>query len=186
MDFTKQWRFDYGALPIEFSQIDTYRVASILFELTVLKNAQRVLELGVGGWGTSTQVFLKALERTGGKLISVDIDERTRNWHTLKGAIYDQLPNHWTFIAGDSKMVDVRGEFDIILIDTSHEIEQTKEELKLYVPKTKQGGYILMHDYNLEEVKMPTHFYLNDNPDKVSLCFVYGPSNQQLAVLRKL
>lgn len=186
MTFTKQWRFDYNTLPINFSQIDTYSVANLLYELTVLTNSQRVLELGVGNYGTSTQVFLKALNLTGGKLISIDINRGTDEWWNKEGALFLCRPDNWTFIVGNSLDVDVQGEFDIILIDTSHTLEQTKKELELYAPKTKSGGYVLMHDYNLEEVKMATHFYLENNPDKVKLCFIYGPSGQQLAVLRKL
>jgi predicted O-methyltransferase YrrM len=101
-------------------------------------NAQHVIELGTRT-GVSTVAFLYALEQTGGRLTSVDLDERPD--------IGDH--DHWTFIQGDdlaSEVVAQLDQADIVFVDTSHAYEQTYRELNLYRWFVKPGGVILCHD----------------------------------------
>ena len=97
-------------------------------------DAQHVIELGTRT-GVSTIAWLHALERTGGRLTSVDIDE-----HPPIG----EWP-HWTFIQGDDMdpgIVAGLEPADIVFIDTSHLYEHTVQELNTYRWLVKPGGLL--------------------------------------------
>lgn len=106
-------------------------------------DARLVVELGTRT-GVSTVAWLYALERTGGRLLSVDLDARPPigDWP------------HWTFHQGDDLDPDVLalvadGTADIVFIDTSHHYEQTQRELVAWSPKVRPGGVIVLHDTEL-------------------------------------
>jgi predicted O-methyltransferase YrrM len=109
-----------------------------------------VLELGTRG-GVSTQALLAGVERHGGHVYSVDIEDCS------------QVANHaqWTFTQASSTdptlpdrldafgEIDENGEgapFDLVLIDTEHTYEQASAELALWGLLVRPGGHILMHD----------------------------------------
>ena len=105
--------------------------------------AQHVLELGTRT-GVSTIAWLHALEGTGGRLTSVDIDARPE---------IGEWP-HWTFIQGDDTDPAVFGALDpadIVFIDTSHLYEHTVQELHLYRWLVKPGGLMVLHDTELAQ-----------------------------------
>jgi len=110
----------------------------------------RIIELGTGNLarpdgysGNSTAAFLAGTERSGGQLWSVDIADPPvpPEWRELE---------HWHLLAAD----DTSGEAvafcpdqaDVLFIDTSHAYDHTLEELRLYGPKIRPGGVILLHD----------------------------------------
>jgi cephalosporin hydroxylase len=104
--------------------------------------ARHVVELGTRS-GVSTVAWLYGLELTGGRLTSVDIDE--------KPAIGDYP--HWTFIRGDDCDPDVFARLelaDIVFVDTSHFYAHTLRELNLYRWLVKPGGIIVCHDTELQ------------------------------------
>lgn len=39
-------------------------------------------------------------------------------------------------------------EADVIFLDASHDYASVKQDIDLWWPKVKQGGYLVMHDYN--------------------------------------
>jgi len=102
----------------------------------------RVIELGVRG-GNSTAALLAGIEHSGGELWSVDIAEPEVPaewnglpfWHLLVAD--DQSPEAVAFCPGD---------VDVLFVDTSHFYDHTMAELRLYVPKVKPGGIVLLHD----------------------------------------
>ena len=103
--------------------------------------AQHVIELGTRT-GVSTIAWLHALEGTGGRLTSVDIDERPPigDWP------------HWEFIQGDDtdpEVITRLAPADIVFLDTSHLYEHTVVELRLYRWVVKPGGLIVCHDTEL-------------------------------------
>ena len=104
-------------------------------------NAQHVIELGTRK-GSSTVAWLYALERTGGRLTSVDISPAP-----ALGA----WP-HWTHIQGDDLAIETAGfeMADIVFIDTSHHYGHTLAELWQYHLMVRSGGLILLHDTELE------------------------------------
>lgn len=114
-----------------------------LFELASIPFV-KVIELGVRS-GDSTSAFLAAAEAQGGEVWSVDVSEpRVPEW-------WRELP-FWYVTVGDDLTVSdqLPDEVDILFIDTSHTYEQTKAELELYWPKVKPGGFIVLHDTELE------------------------------------
>ena len=105
-------------------------------------NAQHVIELGTRT-GVSTIAWLHALEQTGGRLTSVDIDEQPA---------IGEWP-HWTFIQGDDMDPGIVARLepaDIVFIDTSHLYEHTARELNTYRWLVKPGGLLVLHDTMLE------------------------------------
>ena len=148
------WVFKYSWFPKDLvPDMDTYNVLGFMYSHCKLRNAKDILELGVGGQGVSTWLFLRVVKETGGMLTSVDINAQCE-------AYYIDNPQ-WKFISGDSLKVEVNGIFDVILIDTSHVYEQTVAEMKRYVPKLKTNGLLFMHDTNEPRVLRAIQTYLD-------------------------
>jgi cephalosporin hydroxylase len=106
------------------------------------RDAQHVIELGTRT-GVSTIAWLDGLSQTGGRLTSVDIDERP--------AIGEF--EHWSFIQGDDLDPDVVAqldECDILFLDTSHLYDHTVAELRIYRHLVRPGGILVCHDTMLE------------------------------------
>lgn len=101
-----------------------------------------VLELGTRS-GVSTAALLAGVERDGGHVWSIDLDDCSS-----VAAAHPQ----WTFIQGSSTNPDLVASktgdepFDLILIDTEHTYEQAAAELALWGPHVAPGGTIAMHD----------------------------------------
>ena len=121
---------------------DIYEHLPTFVRLVEDLDAKCVVELGTRT-GVSTIAWLYALEKTGGRLISVDIDEAPPI------GTYD----HWTFVQGDDCSPDVFSHMpflvDILFIDTSHAYEHTVRELNLYRWVVRPGGRIVLHDTEL-------------------------------------
>ena len=102
--------------------------------------ARIVLELGVG-YGRSTVAILAGLEKTGGRLVSLDVLDYPGTRENYKA------PN-WTFEVGnDLEIGETWSEpIDVLLIDSSHEREHTEKELRLFGPFVRPGGVVLLHD----------------------------------------
>lgn len=104
----------------------------------------QVLEAGTRA-GNSTAAFLAAAEQVDGFVFSVDIKDADLNgkqrqrWNESK---------RWKFAQMDDMAVEVEGgpRFDIVFIDTSHELYQTIAELRKFRSWVKPGGLILCHD----------------------------------------
>lgn len=125
---------------------DIWEHLPTLEQAVVDLDAQTVIELGVRS-GVSTVAFLHALQKTGGELWSVDINQIGSAW----------LPQpDWHFIQGDSvapeTLQQMPNRADLVFIDTSHAYDQTKAELRSYGPRVRKGGKIMLHD---TEVKAP-------------------------------
>jgi len=119
--------------------------------LIVAKKAQVVVELGTR-FGQSTVALLCGVAETGGHVYSCDIDgcvEARRRVAAYK------LADYWTFTEADSicwgKVWWPSGTFlfapiDVLFVDTSHRLEQTRGEIAAFAPKVKSGGFMLFHD----------------------------------------
>ena len=120
---------------------DIYRHLPTFVRLVTERDARHVLELGTRT-GVSTIAWLYGLEQTGGRLTSVDIDEKPR---------IGDYP-HWEFIQGDDldpAVVTRLDRADIVFIDTSHLYEHTVAELNTYVHLVRRPGLIVCHDTEL-------------------------------------
>jgi predicted O-methyltransferase YrrM len=124
---------------------DCVTPSDIQHHLPLLHSLARgnVLELGTRS-GVSTRALLAGVEAHGGKVWSVDIDERS-----AKVAAGHPL---WTFVHGSSTNPDLIASktgaepFDLLLIDTEHTYNQAAAELALWGPHVAPGGTICMHD----------------------------------------
>lgn len=105
------------------------------------------IELGVRS-GQSTAAQLAGIQDNGGELWSVDIDA-------------PQVPSHWFdlpewhFLQADDLSAEAQAwlpaQCDVLFIDTSHTVEQTLGELRVYVRRVRKGGVALLHDTEWED-----------------------------------
>lgn len=101
--------------------------------------AEVIVEFGVRG-GVSTWALLRGLSETG-QLISYDIDPSCR----------DLCPPHlfedrrWTLRLASSLTASLPGRADLVMIDSSHEYESTKIELRRAAGMGP--AVIALHDY---------------------------------------
>jgi len=120
---------------------DIYEHLPTFVDLVTSRNAQHVIELGTRS-GVSTIAWLYGLEQTGGRLTSIDIDERP------------DIGEHdrWEFLQGDDMHPSIVGQLslaDIVFIDTSHHWAATVSELHTYRWLVKPGGLMVCHDTEL-------------------------------------
>jgi len=114
-----------------------------LFDEASVGNAQ-IIELGVRS-GNSTAAFLAAVEMFGGHVWSVDIKPPKVPPQWWQSSLWSDV------VGSDLDVVDMLPDnVDIVFIDTSHHYRHTLDELRLYAPKVKPGGRILLHDTELE------------------------------------
>ena len=115
----------------------------------------RIIELGIRS-GNSTSAFLAGLER-GHAFLSADEAVSTRLGGLWSVDIAPPaVPGEWAdcpfwhfLIANDVTEQAVSfcpDDAEILFIDTSHYYEHTLAELRLYVPKVRPGGVVLLHD----------------------------------------
>jgi len=122
------------------------------YRLTLELRAKRVLEIGTaagysGGW------FAMALKKTGGRLITLEIDpERhaaaVKNFAAMGAAdiVEARLANALT------ELPKIEGPFDIVLIDAWKPDYLRYYELTL--PKVRRGGVILAHNTRNAEFQL--------------------------------
>jgi predicted O-methyltransferase YrrM len=134
-----------------------------------LTQARNIVELGVRQ-GNSTLAFLIALRITGSHLYSVDIDPIEGELKQFVGRI-----GQWDFRQQDDLPYPpfFPDQADIIFIDTSHELEQTRKEIAAYTPHLAPKGVMLFHD---TDMKANPHFGVM--PAIVEFCYQH-PSEWQ-------
>lgn len=150
-----------------------------LHDLAVEVNARQMIELGVRG-GVSTVSLVAAAERTGGRVWSCDMAPHTAPYVVAESPL-------WTFHEGDDvapeALDSAPAECDLLFIDTSHTGGHTAAELRLYGPRVRDGGVIVMHDADPvpgQDVIGPALAYAQAN----ELTLTYYPGWHGLAVIR--
>lgn len=142
--FTYHLKNEYTARTASWSDIvghlPTLRDAVLRYPSAV------VLELGTRS-GNSTAAFLCAVDEVDGHVWSVDIEPpEAPGWWADTG--------RWTVILGDDTdeavIEQTPPQVDVLFVDTSHAYEHTLTELRIYVPRVKPGGVVLLHDTELE------------------------------------
>jgi predicted O-methyltransferase YrrM len=118
-------------------------VGTLLAALIKCHKATNVLELGTLE-GYTTKYLLDAVNENGGKLITVDIEDKLN-----EGIKAELNAKGHQFIKGSS--LDVckglnRNSFDLIYIDTVHEWHHALPEFKILQHLIKQGGMLVYHD----------------------------------------
>lgn len=133
----------------------------VLFGTAARYPGARIVELGCDV-GDSTVALLAAAELAGGHLWSVDINPDCGFTST-----YAQCPGPWTFVIGDSTHRSTAErtlrKIDVLFIDSSHQYDQTRQELWLWLPRMAPGGVVLLHDTN----KPGTHDRVREALDEV-------------------
>lgn len=123
-----------------------------LFSVAYQAKPKLIVELGVNT-GESTFVFSKVASLTGGKLVSIDINDCS------KSSDYQD----WNFVQSDdvqfaqrfsawAELKNLPKEIDLLFIDTSHEYKHTVEEIKVWFPKLSKNAVVIFHDTNLKSV----------------------------------
>jgi predicted O-methyltransferase YrrM len=112
----------------------------VLYGLAVGQNATRILEVGVR-FGGSTRAFLLAARRTGGRVWSIDVEDRS-------AFVPSDLKRWWTHLVG--KSVDVARswteEIDLLFLDGEHNYETVTNELATLGGRVRSGGLIVLDD----------------------------------------
>ena len=115
-----------------------------LYSCIVGMESKNVFEFGSG---FSTHVILHALEKTGGVLTSVDVNDHTVNTNITE---FSKNSDRWNFYHGNSnEMFDDDVEFeqyDVILHDGSHIGEEVLVDLNNIYPYLKHDGILITHD----------------------------------------
>jgi predicted O-methyltransferase YrrM len=149
--------------------------ALFLLNLARETKAKLVVEIGFGD-GDSSCAFLLGLREHGGKLISIDIEDKPAAQEKIEKLGFIE---NWQFIksASENATGQLAGEppIDILLIDGYHSYSQVKLEYELYRPLMKDGGYILFHDsINLKGVKKFIDFLERRNMRGINFAFSNG------------
>jgi predicted O-methyltransferase YrrM len=143
-----------GVLPKQPSAIVDH--LGTLFFHTISVQAQFVVELGTRG-GESTRAFLAAVSMTGGRVLSIDINDcggielpekMQRRWQFVKAddiAFGRHEFAQWCNNEGQSPAIDV------LFIDTSHLYEHTVQEIETWQGFVRPGGLMIFHDTNMGE-----------------------------------
>lgn len=122
-----------------YTQSDMQHHLGLLYSLA----KGNVVELGTRS-GVSTSALLAGVERHGGHVWSVDLEDC--------GTLFDT--ELWTFLQHDSRNayeimrhhIGLDTPIDLLLVDTEHVTEQTEIELLRWADYMRPGGTILLHD----------------------------------------
>jgi len=137
-----------------------------IWEMVYESNAQNIGEIGTRNF-QSTRTILSALaEKGSGLLTSVDISPHASR-------LTPEMEPYWRFILGDSTKEETRDkvadrEYDIFLIDGSHEYDDVKRDFELYFSLVKRGGFMLFHDIANCTCGVPKFYDKLDVPNKIS------------------
>ncbi len=141
-----------------------YEDGKVLYQLIVDNNYQSALEIGTST-GHSTIWIAWALSKTGGKLITLEIDEK-RQLEAKKNIKSLGLSDYVEFILGDAHEVvkELEGPFDFVFSDADKGwyVQYFKE----MDPKLKKGGRFTAHNV-LQSFRGIREYmdFVNNHPD---------------------
>lgn len=115
----------------------------------------RIVDIGAGGGTTALAALIGAFPRPV-QMISIDTNELNLVETDIQTKHYREKSGHmftWESIFANSirAVVEVDGTFDFIMLDTSHELEETLDELAAWLPKLAKLGVFWAHDYAAEQ-----------------------------------
>jgi predicted O-methyltransferase YrrM len=123
-----------------------------IFYTAVDSNPKLIVELGTRG-GESTRALLAAASITNSTVLSIDIDDCSKTGMPLS--------EYWHFIQADDvefaktgfkdwcSLSLVSPVIDFLFIDTSHEYEHTKQEIREWSGFLSKNGTMMFHDTNM-------------------------------------
>lgn len=123
----------------------------LLYSIILGMESKKVFEFGSG---ISTRVILKAMERTGGKLITCDKRSIAETGNSAE--LLEKNKHRWQYVQAESRSaipeISETG-FDVVLHDGAHDYATVKRDIKNILPKMKKGAILLVHD-----TKHPTRY----------------------------
>lgn len=166
-DLAQDWLRERGSIPFGGSgRYTAKRVAELgktdFFELSTaaaciailpfVKPEHTGVEIGVYK-GDSSDLFLKHCSRMHFIDPCVEYEGNPdKGWFTIENRFLKRMEpysDRFKFIKGFSADVsDQIPEVDFIFIDANHEYAYVKQDIELYWPKVRQGGFISGHDYS--------------------------------------
>lgn len=123
---------------------DVALLKHVAVNLPKSKVATHVIDLGAGS-GTSALSILEANPKA--YVITADVAEDAIHW-TEEAVKSCEYVDRWSGVV--SPAVDLASSFSAVLavlLDASHLYEETRAELKAWVPKIVKGGWLWCHDY---------------------------------------
>lgn len=130
-----------------------------MFGIALSIRAKNILELGVRD-GTTTLPLLMAAKMTGGKVVSVDIND------TIFVPPPDLAP-YWSFVKMDAleylKQLDKSDVQNLIYVDDWHSYEHVKAELEEIDKCVSPSSVVLLHDLMYGNYTPRYHSDLTDN-----------------------
>ncbi len=139
-------------------------------------DARQVVEIGTST-GISGLWFSMALERTGGKLTTFELDSR-RAAYARSQFERAGVAGMITIVEGDAhrNLAQIKGPVDLVFIDA--EKSGYVDYLRQMLPKVRPGGLILAHNYDMTpdyvravraDPSLETVFYTDGNELSVTL-----------------
>lgn len=149
----------------------------IIYSLAVGVNAQRALDLGIGD---TTQALRAAMQVTGGKLFSCDMD------HQRFSTLLNQIDSQWELYLepSDSFMKKMSPPFDFILHDAAHDYWQLRQDLKLMIPMMRQFGLVCIHDTQHSDIGGQMTQAIREECKDRQVSWVHLPFSYGMTILR--
>jgi caffeoyl-CoA O-methyltransferase len=141
-----------------------YEDGKVLYDLIVSNNYQSALEIGTST-GHSTIWIAWALSKTGGKVITLEIDE-TRQKEAIANIEKLGLSEYVDFRLGDAHQLvkDLKGPFDFVFSDADK--DWYTQYFKDVHPKLKKGGRFTAHNVLMSSSGIREFMdYINNHPD---------------------
>ncbi len=116
-----------------------------IYEETYKMNPKYIVELGVRG-GESSKAFHFVNEEIDSSILGVDIED----------CPYEGIIKNGKFVkCDDCVFADIYktlngANIDVLMIDTSHLYEHTKEEIRLWFPLLRKKALVIFHDTHID------------------------------------
>lgn len=153
-----------------------------LYGLAIAHRPKVIVELGTH-LGSSTRALLYAAQDIDAHVISFDINA---GW----AKSCDGHPR-WRFVCADStkpETADKEGfdRIDLLFIDTSHTAENTRQELRIWLPRLTSKGVAVFHDVKtcFAGVRVPIQEYM-DESGEYWMYYEYPESQHGLGVMTR-
>jgi predicted O-methyltransferase YrrM len=155
----------------------------LLRTLTEALDAKHVVELGTSV-GHSGLWFALALESTGGKLVTFEIDEgraRMARENFKRAGVDDRI----TLIEGDAheNMSQVKGPVDLVFLDADK--EGYVDYLEKLLPKLRPGGLVIAHNMNQRQADPRYVKAITTNPDLETVFVSAGASGISITLKKR-
>lgn len=149
----------------------------IIYSLAVGMNAQCILDLGIGD---TTRALRAAMQVTGGKLFSCDMDRKRFS------PLLNQMSPAWELYLepSESFLKKMVPPFDFILHDAAHDYWQVKHDLELMIPMMRQFGMICIHDTQHSDIGEQMPQAVRDGCKDHQVSWIHLPFSYGMTILR--